>query len=389
MRRLSTLACAVSCVLSAAAATAQEVPPRNLHLADDHWSAWQSPASLPEGVTSYVIQPGDTLWALAGRFYGDPYAWPQLWEQNQYIKDAHWIYPGDILKVGEEPVTVEEVATRQSAPPPVVPEEDGEPDWMNLVASSGPPEAIGSESDIYCSGFVGAVDEPFGYRVIGSEYDNQKPAMKGTASGLKPSFGSLSATKTGLTSGDIVYLDGGREGGLSPGQLFTAIEPGAVVRHPLTGEKVGRFYDYVGRVRVLSVQETTAIAEIVQSCAPLEVGAVLKAFELEPVPMVRRTPMRPPNDPVPTAALDEAGSIILSEAGMVSLGEDHLVVIDRGQAQGAVPGDVYTIYRTGERNLPSLVVGELGILSVHENTSVARILESRYTVYVGDRIDLK
>ena len=28
---------------------------------------------------------------------GDPYLWPQIWERNQYVLDAHWIYPGDPL----------------------------------------------------------------------------------------------------------------------------------------------------------------------------------------------------------------------------------------------------------------------------------------------------
>lgn len=381
-------------LLLAGIVPADELPPQGLHWTGDHWSAWDAAPTAPEGVTLHVVQPGDTLWALSERLYGDPYAWPQLWERNQYIRDAHWIYPGDVLIVGEQPTTVEEVAERQvePPPPPVVAEEDTdtEPDWMKLVAKAGPPQALGSESDIYCSGFVGDMNEPFGYRVIGSEYDNQKPVMKGSRSGsLRPSFGSLSSTKTGMTAGDIIYLDGGLEGGLSAGLLFTAIEPREVVRHPLTNDRVGRFYRYLGRIRVLSVQQTTAIAEIVESCDALEVGAFLLPFKQEPVPMARLTPMRPPNDPVAAADLEEAGAIILSEAGMVSLGEDHLVVIDRGQVQGAVAGDVFTIYRLGQQDLPSLVVGELGVLSVHENTSVARILESRYTIYVGDRIDLK
>ena len=25
----------------------------------------------------------------------NPYLWPQIWDQNRYITDAHWIYPGD------------------------------------------------------------------------------------------------------------------------------------------------------------------------------------------------------------------------------------------------------------------------------------------------------
>ena len=38
---------------------------------------------------------------------------------------------------------------------------------------------------------------------------------------------------------------------------------------------------------------------------------------------------------------------------------------------------------------PPMVLGELAILAVHESSSVARILEARYTVYLGDLLDPK
>lgn len=387
-RRLLFLACVLLPFAFVGPAEAHDDPPQNLHWTGDHWSAWEMPAAAGEGVTTYVIQPGDTLWDLGERFYGDPYAWPELWERNQFIRDSHWIYPGDVLVVGEQPTTVEEMASRQDEPVAPPEEADSEPDWMNLVAQVGPPVPLGSETDIHCSGFVGDVDEVFGYQVIGSEYDNQKPVMRGGGD-LRPSYGSLNATKSRLTSGDIIYLDGGRDGGLSPGQVFTAIDPRAIVRHPNTGERVGRFYRYLGRVRVLSIQPNTAIAEIIHSCDGLEVGAVLRPFTPGAVPMVRRTPMRPANDPATLDELAEAGAIIWAEAAKVSLGEDHLVVIDRGEIHDTAPGDIFTIYRITGSVVPPMVLGELGVMAVHEKTSIARIVRSRYTVHIGDRIDPK
>ena len=58
----------------------------------------------------HVIVPGDTLWAIAGKYLGNSYLWPQIWEKNTYILDAHWIYPGDPLVLGPQVAPVEQLA---------------------------------------------------------------------------------------------------------------------------------------------------------------------------------------------------------------------------------------------------------------------------------------
>jgi hypothetical protein len=51
----------------------------------------------------YIIRKGDTLWDIAFRFLGDPFAWPQIWHQNPYIKDPNLIFPGDKLTIDKYP----------------------------------------------------------------------------------------------------------------------------------------------------------------------------------------------------------------------------------------------------------------------------------------------
>src|SRR5579864_5878135 len=101
-------------LLGAGALSAASRPPRELHRVGDHWTAW-NPPEQPAGTETYTIARGDTLWGLAKRFYGNPYLWPQLWEKNQYILDAHWIYPGDPLVTGIQVAPVDNLA--QVAPP--------------------------------------------------------------------------------------------------------------------------------------------------------------------------------------------------------------------------------------------------------------------------------
>jgi LysM domain len=376
---------------------AADQPPRDLHLVGDHWTAW-NPPTPPPGAQVHIVQSGDTLWDLAARYSKDPYLWPQLWERNQYILDAHWIYPGDPLVLGPEVAPVGPVAENGTGPD-TGPGEEGTPSdptppgVLTAPEASGPPVPLGAESDIYCQGYIGDFEEEFSYQIVGSEYEALSPDRNGFARmgrTIQGRYGADTTTvKNDLSTGDIVYLDGGRARGLTPGQLFTAVAGGRVILHPLTDEPLGRYYRYLGRVRVLSVQETTAIAEIVQACDPVLVGANLKPFEPEPVPLGRSAALRPINFPVSAQELEDDPLIVYAKDDILTLGEDHVVHVSIGAEQDVTPGDVFTIYRENRPGLPPVVIGELAILSVHPRFSVAKIIESRYSVHLGDRLEPK
>ena len=372
------------------ALAAADRPPQDLHLVDGHWTAW-NPPQPPAGVQVHVIERGDTLWDLAARFHGDPYLWPQIWEKNQYILDAHWIYPGDPLVLGLEVAPVDTLA-EEGGGEELEPEDTGAPqgDVLTSEQAAGDPVPLGGESDIYCTGFIGDLDEKFEHTIIGSEYESLGPDLDQLPSyGFRGRYGRPGTAKFNLSTGDIVYLDGGRARGMSPGTLFTAIEPQRQVVHPITKQVVGRFYHYLGRIRVLSVQEETAIGEIVHSCDPIVVGQQLRTFEPEPVPLGRLGALRPVNYPEPEEDLRDNPVILFTQDNLVSIAEDHVVYIDRGADAEVTPGDMYTIYRKNRDGLPPIVVGELAVLAVHKSSSLAKVIESRYAVFLGDWLSPK
>jgi len=46
----------------------------------------------------HIVARGDTLWDIADHYLGDPFRYPELAALSQ-IKDPHWIYPGDVIRI--------------------------------------------------------------------------------------------------------------------------------------------------------------------------------------------------------------------------------------------------------------------------------------------------
>jgi hypothetical protein len=363
-------------------------PPRELHRVGDHWTAYNppDPSTYPANAKTHVIAAGDTLWALAERYYGNAYLWPQVWESNTWITDAHWIYPGDVLLLEGEAGQTAGAETAGSGTASgetilsggVAVQEVADSDGTGTVAPrvvERRPIPLGTESDIYCFGYIGDPNEP-----MPNVFESIEDAEVTYTPQLKTDKGAS------VAEGELIYIKGGTATGLVAGETYIAVEAGPLIRHPRTKEVIGRHYLYNGQIRILCAEENQSRAIVSQSCRPIHIGARLKPVPQLPIPIARIPDIPAFCDP-PTGS--KVGYIVYALDWNQMLGEGNLVQINLGSDQ-IQPGDFLTVYRESPRpGQPPQVLGEIGILTTDQATSTGKIVAMRRTMAIGDRVEMR
>jgi hypothetical protein len=328
-----------------------------------HWSKYKYPETIPEGATYYIIKRGDTLWDLAGKFLNNPFLWPQIWDQNRYITDAHWIYPGDPLILPRVSLVTEGAGAAGE-------EGAGEGQTGGPVKGAAEGEVLYpaiEEMALQCAHYVVSDPEDTSLHVIGSEQG---------------------ATQLAFADRDILYLSKGSNAGIKAGDVYTLHHPSYEVKHPESRRNLGTKVETTGWLRVILVEENASTAVVERACSDVHLGDYLRPFEAVSVPLILR---RPPVDRVTPPTGKAAGYVVdISDDSMIA-GTGNLITVDLGTSEGLAPGNILTLYKIMYPTVPTSrnVLGEAAVVSVRENTATARIIYSRDAVMSGDRVELQ
>jgi hypothetical protein len=333
-----------------------------------HWSKNKYPSSIPDGAAYYLVEKGDTLWDLSKRFLGNPYLWPQIWNENKYIADAHWIYPGDPLLIPKVALVNERAGEPGEGG---TGEEGGEGEGAGGPGGAGGEGsslfAVTEEATIECAPYVVRDKEDESLQIIGSEGG---------------------ANRVSLAERDILYLSKGTSSGLKAGDVFSFHHRIYPVKHPSTGRTLGEKVEVTGWGRVILAQESASTLIVEHACADIHAGDYLRPFEKATVPLtLRRTPadrLTPATGKVQGYIVDIADDAMIAGAG-------HLVTIDLGSDSGIAPGNVLVIYRTMYPSVPTPrnVIGEVVVIATRDKTATAKVLSSNDAVMTGDLIELR
>ena len=332
-----------------------------------HWSKYQCPNEIPDGATYYIIVKGDTLWDISRRFLNNPYLWPQIWNANRCITDAHWIYPGDPLIIPDIAVVTDRAGEGGEGTEGETDEERLRREAEGRQSVTDPLIPAIEETALQCAGYV--LDDR----------EDESLHLAGTEDG---------ATKNAFGDRDILYLNKGSNSGVKAGDVYSLHHVAYTVKHPDTNRTIGTKIEVTGWARVILVQENTATVMVEQACMDIHLGDYLKPFEKMPIPLIARH--APPDRMTPPTGRLTGTVVDIAEDAMIA-GERQLLTLNIGSANGVAPGNLFSVYKIMYPSVPTPrnVIGELVVVAVRERTATARVLYSRDAIMNGDKAELR
>jgi hypothetical protein len=353
-----------------------------------------APAPAPRSSLddAYTVKPGDTLWDLSGRFLNNPWYWPKVWSYNPEIPNAHFIYPGSVIRfhpsAEEAPGRVEPLDVAQGAPAAAEEDLQAPRELEDLSrADMKKPQEIGEGDEVAVVGpyKIGYVPPKGLFARRDSFVTPRELAESGT---LTAAF----EDKQLLTIDDRAYAKFTAAAPVKRGETYVLYRTERPVRHPETGELFGYQSVIIGAGKVVAVDDKAVTLTIAQAFEPIERGALLAPFTQKVVKQVHpRANQR---------AL--AGVIVATQQQLVSeIGEHHMVFLDKGRQDGVEEGNVFTVIRSGDPygqdsnaplrdpSLPKEDVGTLVVVDAQQTSSSALVVRSLRELFVGDKVEMR
>lgn len=308
--------------------------------------------------TEYVVQRGDTLWDIAGRFLEKPWQWPQIWQANPQIANPDLIYPGDRITlsyVDGEPRLMLDRGTGGTVK--LSPEMRSSP--LEQAVPAIPLEEVNaflSRSRVVAPGELEAAP----YVVIGA----QRHVVTG--------------------AGDELHARGNFPEGESN---YGVYRPGDVFVDPASGEVLGQLAREIGGGRLMAREGEIGTLLVNRSRSEIR-----SADRLLPI-----TEQKINATFFPSAPQGEiSGEILGVDDGVNQIGRLTVVILNRGVREGLAEGNVLAISKRGEvvrdpvtgekLQMPDAYGGMLMVFKTFESMSFGLVLEASHSLAVGDRV---
>ena len=298
----------------------------------------------------YVVQRGDTLWDISGRFLNEPWKWPEIWQVNPQIANPHLIYPGDRLTLVYIDGQPRIVLNRAGG---------GVVKLSPEVRSTALDDAIPAIPLEDINAFLSRS------RIVGSAELEEAPYVIAGANGH---------VVTG--AGDQLHA----RGSFPPGEKNFGVDPG-------TGEILGKEALEIGGGRLIAQEDGLGTLSVERSNEEIRIKD-----RLLPVMEQKITATFYPGAPEG----EISGVILAIEGGVSNVGRLDVVALNRGAREGLKEGNVLAIKKAGEVvrdpvtlelvKLPASPAGILMVFRVFEKMSYGLVLNAQHPIKVMDTV---
>ena len=348
----------------------------------------------PNAPDSYTVKRGDTLWAISGLFLKSPWRWPELWGMNlEDIRNPHRIYPGQQLYLDK----ANGLATLRTG-------QVGNDDLPLNTVRVSPRTRSESLADASIPTLAPHTIEPFLAEplIVDERAFSQAPRIVATQEG-----------RVLLSRGDRAYARGVYADGDGPGKPlsdakgepldYRVFRNATPLKDPTTQQVLGYEAQYVGKAKLVrgesTVQTRDKDGKAQMEIVPATIDIVASKEEIRIGDRLIPEPPRELRSYVPRApSMPTTGRIVSVYGNAVAIaGENQIVVINRGAADGLERGHVMAILKDGQRladstdsarpniKLPNERNGLMMVFRTFDRLSYALVLQVTDGVRVGDR----
>ncbi len=340
----------------------------------------------PNAPDTYVVKRGDTLWDISRMYLKSPWRWPELWGMNlKALPNPHLIFPGQTLYLDK---TDGYARLRTHA--------TGQSDTVRL----SPRTRTDTLASLALPTLKTHLIAPFLVEPL---------VVDATTIAQAPRLVATTDQRVLMAAGDRVYARGNPDAPLSTqaGQprSFRVFRDAVPLKDPVTGEVLGYEARYLGNAELArseTVEETSdGKGNFKQEPVPATVDITATKEEIRAGDRMLPEPPRAFKNYIPHEPQTNVNARVVSIYGSTPVavaGQNQVVAINMGTAQGMEPGHVLTLLTQGDRvkdttaegkptiKLPSEHNGLAMVFLTFERVSYALLLDVRTGVRVGDRL---
>ena len=340
----------------------------------------------PNAPDTYVVKRGDTLWDISRMYLKSPWRWPELWGMNlKALPNPHLIFPGQMLYLDKS----DGYARLRTQP-------TGGSDTVRL----SPRTRTDSLASLALPTLKTHLIAPFLVEPLVADAATIEQA---------PRLVATTDQRVLMAAGDRVYARGNPDAPLStkPGQprSFRVFREAIPLKDPVTGEVLGYEARYLGNAELARSETTEEISDgkgnLKQEPVPATVDITSTKEEIRAGDRMLPEPPRTFKNYIPHEPQTSVNARVVSIYGSTPVavaGQNQVIAINMGTAQGMEPGHVLTLLTQGDRvrdttaegkptiKLPSEHNGLAMVFLTFERVSYALLLDVRTGVRVGDRL---